>query len=123
MYRQIAACNSQRTVSGQHVVFNDATIIIARLTLRAADREHTTAIKLNVCSRFCLQCPHRLAVSVCSEGGIAGDVQTTCCAKHIIICHLQCAAAHQRITGVVITTVGQCDNLPRSVYRQIPCSR
>ena len=123
MYRQIAARDSQRTVSGQHIVFNDATIIIARLTLRAADREYTTAIKLNARSRFCLQCTHRLAVSVCSEDGIAGNVQAACSAKHIIICHLQCAAAHQRITGVVITTVGQCDNLPHSVYRQIPCSR
>ncbi len=39
MYRQIAARDSQRTVPvGQHIVFNDATIIIARLTLRVADR-------------------------------------------------------------------------------------
>ena len=123
MYRQVTARNSQRTVSGQHVVFNDTTIIIARLTLCATDREHTTAIKLNVRPRFCLQCTHRLAVSVCSEDGIAGNVQAACGTKHIIICHLQCAAAHQRIASVVITAVGQCDNLPRSVYRQIPCSR
>lgn len=28
MYRQIAARDSQRSLTGQHVVFNDATIII-----------------------------------------------------------------------------------------------
>ncbi|CAD5883092.1 Uncharacterised protein [Escherichia coli] len=88
MYRQIAARDSQRSLTGQHIVFNDATIIIPRLTLRAADREYTTAIKLNVRSRFCLQCTDSLAVSVCSEDCIAGDVQITCCAKYIIICHL-----------------------------------